>query len=109
LSHGADPNIANKAGQTALHQAVVRGDQEIVKLLLNTSGININQQDASHGMTALHLAVLFGHQEIIQLLLAHGANMAVKTTEGKTAVELASTKKMRKYVRSVILKRVHSH
>jgi hypothetical protein len=34
LHHGADPNIKNNQGQTALHLAAMYGHEEVVRLLL---------------------------------------------------------------------------
>jgi hypothetical protein len=61
---------------TVLHDAAHKGNQEIVKILLNTFNDNENEQliecvmkeDASK-YTPLHLASLKGHKEIVQLLL----------------------------------------
>src|SRR5262249_17723678 len=41
LKAGADPNVRNRAGETALHAAVFRDDGQLVRLLLN-HGAQVN-------------------------------------------------------------------
>lgn len=44
VEHGADINQANQFGDTALHLAAERGNEEIVKLLV-AEGANMNARD----------------------------------------------------------------
>jgi len=44
LQTGMDPNIPNRAGRTALHDAVANGDRECIALLLS-HGANIHVKD----------------------------------------------------------------
>ncbi len=58
-------------GKAALKMASLRGDSEVVKLLLD-AGADMNHVD-SNGVTALELASFKGHIEIVQLLYKKGA------------------------------------
>ena len=76
--------------QTALIWAVLRGDPEIVKLLINAKA-TLNFQD-EFGRNALMEAVLNGYTEIVILLLDAGAELNAKDNNGYTALTLAVSK-----------------
>ena len=63
---GADVNVQNADGSTALIWASRDGKTEIVRLLLK-AGANVDIQDAS-GLTAIQLAIIGRHTEIVELL-----------------------------------------
>ena len=92
LDHHADPNIANKLGQTPLHFAVHRGWPEIVELLLK-NGAFANERDA-YGSTAL-LRACGGVGEcepnvaLVKLLLEHNAYPDIASKSGKTPLHWA--------------------
>lgn len=55
-------------GYTALHWAAKYGKAEVIKLIANKPGVNVDQR--SHGgYSPLHLAALHGHEHIIELLV----------------------------------------
>ena len=71
LMHGAEVNLQNVFGMTALMLSSHNGYLEIVELLLkNEAEVNI---ETSIGMTALKLSTDNGHSEITELLMEHGA------------------------------------
>ena len=75
--HGADINVSDQFGSTALIFASRSSYIEIVKLLINC-GANVNISDY-HGRTALAFVVLDAikekaYLEIIKLLIDSGAN-----------------------------------
>uniref|UniRef100_A0A6N2N4B8 Uncharacterized protein n=1 Tax=Salix viminalis TaxID=40686 RepID=A0A6N2N4B8_SALVM len=69
LESGADINLRNYRGQTALMQAGQHGHWKVV-LTLMLFEANIHRADYLNGGTALHLAALNGHSRCIRLLLA---------------------------------------
>jgi len=76
LDNGADPNIRNEAGATALIWAV--GDLEKTRLLLD-HGADVNAS-SDDGRTPLLIAAgQFGCSAVVKLLLDHGANLAAKS------------------------------
>jgi uncharacterized protein len=69
LDHGANANLT---GQTILHAAVSHGNEQIVRLLLE-SHADPNALD-EHSNSPLDRAVFGGHPEIARLLLTKGSN-----------------------------------
>eukprot|EP00981_Chlorochromonas_danica_P010271 scaffold3072_cov125-Ochromonas_danica.AAC.2 len=57
-------------GVTALHISAVKGDAEIVRLLLLHPEIAVNTVDSKFGFTPLILACLTGHVVVVKILLA---------------------------------------
>jgi ankyrin repeat protein len=89
LDHGADVNVKDSLGTTALMKAVI-SSREITPMLLAKSA-NVNAKD-NDGKTALMWAVDLqfhgGHAipETVQLLLDKGAEVNAKDNSGRTAL-----------------------
>ena len=73
---------------TPLHQAVERGNKDIVSLLLN-EGCPINVVD-SGGRSVLHYAARYGQIHIIEMLGKKGLNINIGDDEGKTPLHYAA-------------------
>jgi hypothetical protein len=72
LEAGADPEAIDDMGRTALHAAVIAGDIDRTRLLLE-AGADVNRSAGSSGASPLWLAA--GYQpEIAELLLSSGAD-----------------------------------
>ncbi|WOL10594.1 putative E3 ubiquitin-protein ligase XBOS33 [Canna indica] len=69
LENGADVNLRNYCGQTALMQACRHGHWEVVLSLLIYRSI-VTKADYLSGRTALHFAAVGGHVRCIRLLMA---------------------------------------
>jgi len=91
IQAGADMNIKNEDGETALTLASSMGLTDIVELLID-AGVNVNAKSEYLGMTALMLASEFGHLDIVELLIEAGADVNIKNKSGGTALSLASIK-----------------
>jgi ankyrin repeat protein len=83
LKHGADCNIADSAGDTALMITVSKENIDAVQSLLSCKNIAINQQD-DQGSTALLLAIYKKNKLIIKLLLDAGADPELANHRGVT-------------------------
>jgi ankyrin repeat protein len=82
LQAGADPNITDEEGNTALIDAAWDAD---AVLLLIRAGANLNAQ-SKKGYTPL---INCAEPEVARVLLAHGADPSIRDADGKTALELA--------------------
>ncbi len=78
---GADINILNCNGSTALDLAIYQQDQDMIGFLLDQGAM------VDIGSTpTLYLAILRGKQEIVRLLYDRGANINLNNDEGCTAL-----------------------
>jgi ankyrin repeat protein len=97
LNNGADPNIQNKLGYTALMYASIYNNQ-VVELLLN-NGAEINMQN-NDGETAIMMAAYAGisrgdnnaRMNIVRLLLDNGAEINIKNKDGKDVLQILDKK-----------------
>lgn len=88
VERGADINVRNSGGLTALMQASRQGDAELVSYLID-KGADINAID-NYGGTALSMAANNGHTEVVKRLLDKGAVDA--SIKGQTAQQAAERK-----------------
>ena len=82
LNHGADANIANANGDSALHCAVSNGFFHITKLLFK-KGSNVNLQN-KEGRTPLFFGVANKHEQLIKLLIENKADVTIEYKENST-------------------------
>jgi ankyrin repeat protein len=81
-------------GETALHLAVELTETEVVEVLIDAKGVDINQQDIS-GFTPLHIAVfksarLLSREKVVRLLAQHkDIDFTKKDRRGWTPLRLA--------------------
>lgn len=78
VDSGADVNVRDLEGMTALHRASANGHIDIVRFLTRVPGIMVPLLDATRS-TALHLAIHSGHAQVVAYLLdlyPEGAELA---------------------------------
>ena len=63
-----NPNKANKYGETPLHIACKRGQEDKLRALLAVQGVDVNAAD-HNGWTPLHEAASNGHAHCVRILL----------------------------------------
>ena len=90
LSHGADVDVRNRAGRTALTAAVLTqaADAALLRLLLE-AGADV-QSIGVDTRTALHHAVERGRYTYAELLLDSGADVNAADADGNTALVLGA-------------------
>ncbi|KAL4948624.1 hypothetical protein BDW69DRAFT_176101 [Aspergillus filifer] len=89
LDHGADLEIRNVVGHTALQSACAEGHLGCAALLLER-GANVNSIGAD-GRSPLMSAVVGGHLSMARLLVERGANVNATDSYDVTALMLAVT------------------
>jgi ankyrin repeat protein len=87
VSRGANPNLKNRAGQTALFSAVKEDQSEIVAILIK-AGADVNAATPKR-VTPLHLSASLGRSEAAGILLAAGADPRKAAVDGSTPIEVA--------------------
>ncbi|KAM9113442.1 protein phosphatase 1 regulatory subunit 12C isoform 1-T1 [Pangshura tecta] len=96
-------NGTNADGISALHQACIDENLEVVQFLVE-NGADVNQAD-NEGWTPLHVAASCGYKEIAQYLLAHGAQVAAVNSDGEIPLDIAEDDGMEALLREEIAKR----
>jgi len=84
IENGADVNHRGEGGQTPVMQAVLRGQYEMVQMLLGLNpkpDLTIGEEN---GYTPMHGAAFQGRPSIIRLLLAEGLNPSDRHKDGYT-------------------------
>jgi len=87
-------NSLDDNGLGLIHWACDRGNVEILELILNTAGIDINLQD-EEGQTALFYASSCGHASCLRLLLANKADKTILDIDGRSCLDAAYDDEMR--------------
>ncbi|KAJ3090520.1 hypothetical protein HK102_003453, partial [Quaeritorhiza haematococci] len=83
----ADPNVTNLDGRTPLHMAVITGNVEMTRLLLD-SHAEINAVDIL-GCSCMHYAILREDLPLFQLLLQQGASIKIVDKSGDSLLHHA--------------------
>ena len=91
LEAGCEPGCTDTDGRNALHLACQEKHAEIVKVLIEKTGILLCVRDSSHGSTPYHFAANKGSVEIMQLLCTHPqSNPNLEDHNGRTPLHYAS-------------------
>lgn len=100
IKHGADPKIAAKSGDTALHAAAGIGwaanwstnapipGVEAVKYCVEL-GLDVNAADL-RGYTPLHGAAYLGNNDMVNFLVSKGGDVKAKSKSGDTVADMAN-------------------
>ncbi|KAK3745897.1 hypothetical protein QZH41_017874 [Actinostola sp. cb2023] len=99
IDAGADINVIDNVGDTALMLAAENGKEEVARVLID-AGADINVTN-NYGDTALMLAAENGKEEVIALIDA-GADVNVTNNDGYTALMLAAEKGKDEVVRALM-------
>ncbi|KGO75338.1 hypothetical protein PITC_001920 [Penicillium italicum] len=90
LKHGANANIMDQHGMTALWWAMASNHPDIAELLLS-SGAG-TESVGSDGLTPLLWASTEENLAMLELLINHGANINAQNNSGKTALMQAASR-----------------
>ncbi|XP_059392970.1 protein phosphatase 1 regulatory subunit 12A isoform X2 [Carassius carassius] len=102
LRQGADINHANVDGLTALHQACIDENADMVEFLVE-SGSDVNRGD-NEGWTPLHAAASCGFIQITKYLIEHGAHVGAVNSEGELPLDVATEDVMGRLLKAEIKK-----
>jgi ankyrin repeat protein len=101
LEAGADVKAVDPGMKaTALHAASYAGRTEAAKLLVQY-GIEIDKQGPYNGYTALHDAIWQNNVDVARVLIDAGANLTLKSNDGKTPLDFARSKHANEIVKMI--------
>lgn len=83
-----DLNSLDENGLGLVHWASDRGNVEVLKAILSTTGVNVDLQDRE-GQTPLHYAASCSHKDAVKILLHFGAKKEIVDNEGTTSRDAA--------------------
>lgn len=87
ILNGADVNDRDYAGNTAIHEAALKGHTRIVELLIDNGAI-IDIRSGPYDLdTPLIDAVANDHIDVVRLLLQRGADPRIYNAQGKTSMD----------------------
>jgi len=89
LATGADVNVAQGDGMTALHWAANRGDSSLAVVLLRAKA-QLTATTRVGGYTPLHVASQSGATGVVRALLAAKADVRAVTSNGVSSLHLAA-------------------
>lgn len=102
LNQGVNPDVANEDGLTALHQACIDDNEEMLKLLLEY-GANVNARD-SELWTPLHAAATCGHAHLCKHLIAKGAELLAVNADGNMPYDICEDEVTLDYIETEMAK-----
>jgi uncharacterized protein len=88
LEKGAEVDLVDKGGYSAMMLASSNNFSEIVELLIQ-HGAEVNHIEYSHHWSALLWASKLGHLETVKVLLKHQADISLADDQNKTALDYA--------------------
>ncbi|KAL9093765.1 MAG: hypothetical protein Q9159_000066 [Coniocarpon cinnabarinum] len=83
-----DPQNDNR---TAMHEAAISGDAEVVRALLEAGAMSEPRTHLSF-RTPLHYAAIMGHERVVKMLLDSGVKINAKSADETTALHNAAEK-----------------
>jgi len=89
IAQGANVNVAQGDGMTALHWAAEHGDSDMTTLLLRAHA-NVKATTRIGNYTPLHIASKAGSGAIVRALLKAGSDPNATTASGATALHFAA-------------------
>ncbi|XP_069478242.1 transient receptor potential cation channel subfamily A member 1-like [Ambystoma mexicanum] len=90
IVRGAEVNKADRFGVTPLHVAAAVDYPEMIAILLQFGGANINATSAYGKQTPIHYAAKYDAVESLKMLLRNNADLGAKDYKGRTALQLAA-------------------
>ncbi|CAF1291486.1 unnamed protein product [Adineta ricciae] len=86
IRHGADENAKDLRQNTVLHLTAEKGNIELIRTLIKSSNVDINQLNAD-GQSPLSLAILYNHDDVCKLLLDQ-SKIRIQSTDLRMAMQM---------------------
>ena len=102
LEAGVPVDAPQEDGCTGLWLAAEAGCANVVKLLAETAGANVNAVKTVGNISALYVAAQNGHVSVVDVLLVNGANPNLTKTTGATPLFIAAQQNYTEIVASLL-------
>jgi len=86
IRHGADENAKDIRENTILHLTAEKGNLELVRTLIQSSNVNLNQLNTD-GQSPLSLAILYNHDDVCRFFLEQ-EKIRIQLTDLKMAMQM---------------------
>ena len=73
-------DLTGESDLSPLHLAAYSGSENVVRALLNSSGVQVDAASKTYGYTALHLASMRGFTGVVGLLLSRSTSLLKVST-----------------------------
>ncbi|GBG27421.1 ABC transporter B family member 11 [Hondaea fermentalgiana] len=97
VDHGVDVDIRGLNGQTPLHTATHNDNLDIIRYLLD-AGADVNARTTYNGSTPLQWATAADNKRVVKVLVRAGADVCFCNFSGNTALHLATSVDVAKYL-----------
>lgn len=88
---------------TILHYAAHQGQKDVIRLLVNEMGMNINDQKTQKmNWSPLHHAAASNSLDAIKTLLELGADISLRTKNGETPLDFCQSENCRKMLADIV-------
>lgn len=102
LEAGVPVDAPQEDGCSGLWLAAEAGCADVVKLLAESAGANVNAVKTAGNISALYIAGQNGHVSVVDVLLVNGANPNIAKTTGATPLFIASQQNYIEIVTSLL-------
>lgn len=94
IESGADARYLTPDGLSILDEAVLLGDLEILRYLIEEQNFDITTTERKSGLTPFMQACCYGKREVAEFIIAQGVDIEARDNMGMTALDY--TKRLRK-------------
>ncbi len=105
IESGVDIARCDEEGVSLLDEAIVTGDLELVRYLVEEKAMDVNMTRRKSGFTPLMQAASYGYTEIVQFLLDKGADIEARDSSNLNVIEYTKKlqrKNMQKFLESYL-------
>ncbi len=104
VENGVDLEFSDSQGVSLLDEAIVSGNMEFIKYLIEEKNMDVNETKRKSGLTPVIQATCYGNIDLVKLLISHGADLTIKDKFNLNAVDYArklQRKKMQEFLENL--------
>jgi ankyrin repeat protein len=104
VENGVDLEFSDSQGVGLLDEAIVSGNMEFIKYLIEEKNMDVNETKRKSGLTPVIQATCYGNIDLVKLLISHGADLTIKDKFNLNAVDYArklQRKKMQEFLENL--------